>query len=915
MREPSFSGSVTPTAVFRYQRRHPLNVFFAPTSIAVIGATERAGSVGRALLWNLINHPFGGAVFPVNPKRASVLGIKTYPCLSALPGPIDLVIIATPAPTVPGLIAECVQAGVKGAIILSSGFRESGAEGARLEQQILEQARKGRLRIIGPNCLGVMYPLTGLNATFAGAMARPGNVGFLSQSGALCTAVLDWSLSENVGFSAFLSIGSMVDIGWGELINYLGSDPHTTSILLYLETVGDARAFLSAARAVARRKPIIILKAGQTQEAVQAATSHTGALAVSYEVFTAACRRCGLLVVESIEELFLMAEVFAKQPRPQGPRLTIVSNAGGPAVLATDALLHAGGVLANLSPSSLAALDQVLPSHWSHSNPVDILGDANPERYAQTLEIVTHDPGSDGLLVMLTPQAMTDPTLTAEQVKHFARMPGKPILASWMGGAGVESGKRILTQAGIPTFPYPDTASRIFASLWRSTIHLRGVYETPLPSLELDTGGPDRALANTLIETARQAERTLLTEVESKHLLRAYDIPTVETRIARSCTEAVACADAIGYPVALKLWSETITHKSAVGGVHLHVCDAEAVRRAYQAIADAVRSKAGAEHFLGVTVEPMIAPDGYELILGSQTDPQFGPVLLFGSGGRLVEVYRDAAFALPPLTTTLARRLMEQTRIFLALQGKGGGAGVDLTALEQLLVRFSYLVVEQRWIKEIDVNPLFVSAEHLLALDARIVLYGPETSEAEIPRLAIRPYPLHYVHPWTLRDGTLVTLRPIRPEDEPLMIAFHQTLSEQSVYFRWLHLIKLSQRIAHEELIGICFVDYDREMVLVADHLNQQTGQHEILGIGHLIKAYEANEAEFAILVTDQFQHQGLGTELVRRLIQVGCDEHLQRLTGDILAENQRMQAICRKLGFHLQYSPADQVVKAELVL
>lgn len=915
MSSPSFFGSVTPTAVFHYQRRHPLNVFFAPTSVAVIGATERAGSVGRTLLSNLISHPFGGTVFPINPKRASVLGIKAYPCLSALPGPIDLTVIATPASTVPALIAECVQVGVKGAIILSSGFRESGAEGARMEQHILEQARQGRLRILGPNCLGVMCPLTGLNATFAGAMARPGNVGFLSQSGALCTAVLDWSLSEHVGFSAFLSLGSMVDVGWGELIEYLGSDPHTTSILLYLETIGDARAFLSAAREVARRKPIIILKAGQTQEAVQAATSHTGALAVSYEVFTAACRRCGLLVVESIEELFLMAEVFGMQPRPQGPCLTIVSNAGGPAVLATDALLHAGGSLAELSPSSCVALDQVLPSHWSHSNPVDILGDADPERYAKVLEIVTHDPGSDGLLVVLTPQAMTDPTLTAEQVKRFARMLGKPILASWMGGAEVEGGKRILTQAGIPTFPYPDMAARIFASLWRSTVHLRGLYETPLPSLELDTGGPDRALASTLIETARQAGRTLLTEVESKHLLRAYGIPTVETQIARSCTEAVACADAIGYPVVLKLLSETITHKSAVGGVQLHVCDAEAVHRAYQAIATAVREKAGAEHFLGVTVEPMIAPDGYELILGSQTDPQFGPVLLFGSGGRLVEVYRDHALALPPLTTILARRLMEPTRIFLALQGRSGYAAVDLTALEQLLVRFSYLVVEQRWIKEIDVNPLFVSTERLLALDARIVLHDPAANTAEFPQLAIRPYPLHYVHPWTLRDGTLVTLRPIRPDDEPLMVAFHKTLSEQSVYFRWLHLIKLSQRIAHEQLIGVCFVDYDREMVLIADRVNPHTGQHEILGIGHLIKAYEANEAEFAILVTDQFQHQGLGTELVRRLIQVGRDEHLQRITGDILAENQRMQAICRKLDFHLQYSPADQVVKAELVL
>jgi acetyltransferase len=905
----------TPTTVFRYKRHHPLNVFFEPESIAVIGATEKAGSVGRTLLWNLISTPFGGTVFPINPKRASVLGIKTYPSLAALPQTVDLAVITTPAPTVPGVIAECVAAGVKGAIIISAGFKESGEAGTQMERQILEQARQGNLRIIGPNCLGVMCPPTGLNATFAGTMARTGNIGFISQSGALCTAVLDWSLREDVGFSTFISIGSMVDVDWGDLIEYLGSDPQTSSIVIYLETIGDARSFLSAARAVARTKPIILIKAGRTQAAARAAISHTGALAGSQEVFEAACRRSGILMVERIDELFSMAEVLSKQPRPRGPRLTIVTNAGGPGVLATDALLSAGGELAELSPQTHEALNQLLPAPWSHNNPIDILGDADPERYARSLEIAAQDPTSDGLLVILTPQAMTNPTLTAEQVKDYAALHGKPILASWMGGAAVASGKEILLQAGIPTFDYPDTAARVFEYMWRSISNVRSIYETPLPFLDSEQSGPDRAQVAKLIESVYEAGRTLLTEVESKQLLAAYNIPVVDTRIATNEEEAVACAEALGYPVVLKLFSETITHKSDVGGVQLHLPDANAVRRAYQSITKAVREKAGEGHFQGVTVQPMIALDGYELILGSSLDAQFGPVLLFGSGGQLVEVYRDRSLALPPLTTTLARRLMEQTRVYHALAGARGRPPVDLDELEQLLVRFSYLVTEQRHIKEIDINPLLASSGRLLALDARVVLHEQEVREEDLPRPAIRPYPLQYVQPWTLRDGTPITLRPIRPEDEPLMVAFHQTLSDESVYSRWLHMIHLSQRIAHERLIGVCFLDYDREMAIVAERTDPQSGQKEILGVGRIIKSHIANEAEFAVLVTDRFQHQGLGTELLRRLIQVGRDEHFQRLTGDILTENLGMQKACKALGFRLWYSPEDQLMKAELIL
>jgi acetyltransferase len=900
-----------PSNILRYERRHPLDVIFAPKKVAVIGATEKAGSVGRTIVWNLISSPFGGTVFPVNPKRPSILGIKAYPKIADVPEKIDLAVIVTAAPAVPDIISECVEAGVKGAIIISAGFKEIGAEGVELERRILEQARRGKMRIIGPNCLGVMSPLTGLNATFATTMARPGNVGFISQSGALCTAVLDWSLRENVGFSSFVSIGSMLDIGWGDLIDYLGDDPRTKSIVIYMETIGDARAFLSAAREVALTKPIIVIKPGRTEGAAKAAASHTGALTGSDEVLEAAFRRSGVLRVNTIAELFYMAEVLAKQPRPKGPRLTILTNAGGPGVLATDALITDGGELANLSEQTFAAFNDLLPPHWSRNNPIDILGDADPERYAKALEIAAKDPNSDGLLVILTPQAMTDPTQTAQKLTPYAQSLGKPILASWMGGVDVAAGEAILNQANIPTYPYPDTGARMFTYMWKNHDNLRSLYETPILPTESGEGSPDRSRAEQIVANARKSGRTILTEFESKELLSAYGISTVKTQIASNEADAVKIAERLGYPVVLKLHSETITHKTDVGGVQLNLHDAEAVKRAYNAIESSVRTKAGAGHFSGVTVQPMIKFEGYEIILGSSIDPQFGPVLLFGSGGQLVEVYKDRALALPPLNTTLARRMMERTRIYKALQGVRGRKPVNLAALEQLLVQFSQLVVEQRWIKEIDINPLLASSERLIALDARVVLHGPEVGEEKLPKLAIRPYPIQYVAPWAMKDGTQVVIRPIRPEDEPLMVKFHETLSDRSVYFRYFHMMNLTQRIAHERLMRICFIDYDREMALVVDHQEPDTGEHKILGAGRLSKLHGANEAEFAILVSDQYQGQGLGTELLRRLVEIGRTEKLARITADILVENRDMQSVCQKLGFKLDYSREDGCVKA----
>ncbi|MGC9940836.1 MAG: bifunctional acetate--CoA ligase family protein/GNAT family N-acetyltransferase [Verrucomicrobiota bacterium] len=896
-------------------RQHPLNSILTPKVIAVIGATENVGSVGRTLFQNLGRGGFAGVVYPVNPKRSSVLCVKAYPDIGSVPEKVDLALICTPAPSVPGIIRECVQAGVPGAIIISAGFKEIGEAGVKLEQEIMAEARAGGMRIVGPNCLGVMIPRTGLNATFASTIAKPGSVSFLSQSGALCTAVLDWSLKENVGFSAFASLGSMLDVSWGDLIYYLGDDPNTKSIVIYMETIGNARAFLSAAREVALTKPIIIIKPGRTEQAAKAAASHTGSLTGSDEVLEAAFRRAGVLRVNTIAELFHMAEVLGKQPRPKGPNLTIVTNAGGPGVLATDMLVGNGGKLTELSLETLNAYNQLLPRHWSHGNPVDILGDAGPEKYAQAVEIAAKDPNCDGVMVILTPQAMTDPTGTAEQIKKFAKLDGKPILASWMGGLEVAPGVAILNDAGIPTYDYPDTAARAFQYMWRYSQNLKALYETPALLNEYHSSGTAQADAEALIQKVRSSGRTILTEFESKQLLAAYGIPTVETHVARTETEAVKLADKIGFPVVLKLYSETITHKTDVGGVQLNLRTATAVKNAWKTIADTVKKKAGAEHFLGVTVQPMISLDGYELIIGSSLDPQFGPVLLFGSGGQLVEVFKDRALALPPLNATLARRLIEQTQIYAALKGVRGRASINLAALEELLVRFSQLVVEQKWITEIDINPLLVSPERLLALDARVVVHKAGVTEDQLPRTAIRPYPTQYVSSWKLNDGEPVTIRPIRPEDEPLMVTFHETLSEQSVYQRYFAQLKLDQRIAHERLTRICFNDYDREIALVVEHQDAKSGRRDILGVGRLSKARGLNEGEFALLVNDRWQRQGLGTELLTRLVQVGRAEKLARITALIMADNHAMQHVSKKVGFKVDYDDDNRDFVAQYIL
>lgn len=915
--DPEDRNYTDPSQNFIARYPQPLDAIFLPKTVAVIGAKDTFGSVGRTIMLNLLSGSFKGTVYPVNPKRDQVFDHKAYPNINSIPQQIDLAVIVTPAHTVPYLIDECVRGNVKAAIIISAGFKELGEQGLKLEQDILRRA-KGHMRIIGPNCLGVMNPVYGLNATFAKGMALPGNIAFISQSGAMCTAVLDWSLEARIGFSSFVSIGSMADVNWGDLIDYLGGDPETRSILIYMETIGDPRSFLSAAREIALEKPIIVIKPGRSQEAAKAAASHTGSLAGSDEVFEAAMERAGVLRVNSISELFHMASVLGRQPRPRGPRLAIITNAGGPSVLATDATVIEGAQVASLDNSSIEKLNEFLPSAWSHANPVDILGDASAETYAKSIDIVAHDPNNDGILVILSPQDMTDPIKTAESLRSYSHLKDRPILASWMGGSFVKKGIQILNESKIPTFEYPDDAAWSFATMWKYSENLASLYQTP--SVRGNASGKpeelDRSIkAKDLINKVRYEKRTLLTEFESKELLAIYNIPVVETFIAKTAEEAIEKAHQLKFPVVLKLLSETITHKSDVGGVKLNLRNAQNVGEAFKDIYEAVSKAHGAEHFQGVTVQRMVKNEGYELILGSSVDPQFGPIILFGAGGILVEIFKDRALGLPPLNATLAKRLMQKTKIYHALEGVRGRQPVKLQEMEQILVKFSLMIAENPWIKECDINPLLASAEEIIALDGRVLLHDLEIKETDLPKLAIRPYPSNYIIHVKLKNNQPYTIRPIRPEDEPAMVAFHKALSENSVRQRYFDFISLDSRIAHERLVRICFNDFDRDIAIVAEFENEKTQKHVIMGVARLTRKPGTAVADLKMTIADAYHNEGIGTELVQQLIHIAREEKIKIITATILFENIGMIRICEKLGFNIEKEGSGILTKATLTL
>lgn len=868
-----------------------LSKIFHPRRVALLGATPKEGSVGRTVFENL-HATFHGDIYPINPKYEHLSGYKTYPKISDVPMPPDLAIIATPAATVPGLIRECGHAGVPGVIILSAGFSEVGPDGRQIEAELVKAIDEfPTMRVIGPNCLGVMVPSSHLNASFAAAMAKHGRVAFISQSGALCTSILDWSLSEGIGFSYFISIGNALNVKVGDLIDYLAEDPHTDSIVLYLESVREARRFMSAARAFTRTKPIVVYKAGRFAESAQAAASHTGAMAGVDAVYEAAFQRAGMVRVDRAEDMFDCAELLARHRTPEGPKLAIITNAGGPGVMAADELLARGGQLATLSPDTIEKLNAVLPEHWSHQNPVDVLGDARPDRFATALEVVATDPNVNGLLVLLTPQSMTDPIGTALHVAEIASSIRAPVLAAWMGGRMVEPGRQILNQAGIATYDMPDRAVRAFMYLVSYRRNREILYETPR-QIPID-GGVDTEAAAAQIQSALDDDRYTLTETESKTLLSAFGIPTTVPRPASTAKDAVAIARQIGYPVVMKIDSPQILHKTEVQGVVLDLASDEEVAREFEAMVErAARMRPDAK-IHGVTLQPMLtSAEGVELIVGAKRDPVFGMVMMVGAGGITAEVLADRALELPPLNERLAWRMVDSLRIRPLLHGYRGRRAVDLDRLVEALLRVSYLISESPSISELDINPLLVTANGSMALDARVLLDREAATSNPRPysHLAIRPYPDEYVRSETLKDGTSIVLRPIRPEDEPAWHAFMKSCSKHSIWLRFRYLFK---ETTHEMATRFCFVDYDRTMAIVAE-IDKGDERH-IIGVGRLVADADHRHAEYAVLVADEYQGRGVGSALTDFCFEICGTWGIDRVRVETTADNQRMRNILRR--------------------
>ena len=880
-----------------------LDKIIRPRSVAVIGASDVPGKVGFTVLANLIGHGFQGPIYPINPKREQIQGLKTFADVASLPETVDLAIVCTPAPTVPGLVRACGRAGVLGMVVLSAGFREIGTAGRRLENQVMQAAvETPGLRILGPNCLGLIIPGMNLSASFAVGMPKQGRIAFLSQSGALCTSVLDWALERQIGFSCFVSVGNMADVTISDLIDYLADDDQTRSMILYIESLEKARPFMSAARAFAHRKPIVVYKAGRFADSARAAASHTGALAGVDSVYQAAFERAGMERVLTIDDVFDCAQVLACHTLPKGPRLAIVTNAGGPGVMASDSLLARNGQLAQLAPETIQTLDTVLPSCWSHANPVDVLGDAGPERFVSALNVVIEDRAVDAVLVVLTPQAMSDATGTAEAVAKIVEGSPKPILAAWMGGATVRPGAELLTHAGVPTYTTPDHAIRAFMHLVSYARNLEVLYETP--RLVVNSSNAARALVPELFERAAQAGETTLSQVDSKSVLEAYDIPTTSARVAPDVEAAVRTAEGLGYPVVLKILSPQITHKTEIDGVALNLTSPVEVRAAFERVtANAARLRPDAR-IDGVTVEPMIiATHGIEMIVGAKRDPVFGPVILVGAGGVAAEVFQDRAVGLPPLNERLARHMLESLRSWPLLAGYRGRKAADVERLIQMLMRFSNLIADRPEIVELDMNPVLVTPEQVLALDARIIIdRAPDKAARPFAHLAIRPYPEEFVRQAELAGQSFV-FRPIRAEDEPHWHRFLVGCSPETLEARFRCQFKPN----HEIATRYCFPDYDREMAIVAELRGPEP---TIVGVARLMADPDHDEAEFAVIVNDAWQHKGLGSKLTDVCLEIAAAWGVRRLTADTEPTNNRMLAIFRRHGFQLSH--VDDVIKAQ---
>jgi len=872
-----------------------LEKMFRPGSIALIGASEKEGSVGRIIMENL-KKGFEGPVFPVNPKRETVLESPCYKSVGEVPEDVDLAVIATPATTVPGIIEECGKAGIGAAIIISAGFRETGPDGQALEDEIAEIGERHGLRILGPNCLGIIVPSLGMNASFVDQMPERGTIALISQSGALASSILDWSMASRVGFSSFVSLGNMVDVNFGDLIDYFGQDPETRSILMYIESIKDARNFMSAARGFARTKPIISVKSGKFARSAQAAASHTGSLTGENSVYDAAFQRVGVTRVDEIQELFDISKILETQSPPRGPRLAIITNAGGPGIMATDSLLERGGELSEFSEETIQKLTEQLPDHASKINPVDIIGDADVKRYEDALKIVERDGGVDGILVIYTPQGEASPEKLAASIINLSRKSRKPVIVSFIGGLRVEPGLQILHEGDIPAYSSPEQAVRSYMYMYQYSRNLKQLYETPE---ELPVNAtPLKYHLKALISGIARDGRSTLTEEESKKFLETYGIKVAETEVANSPETAARVSERIGFPVVLKIHSPDITHKSDCDGVVVGIKNKEEAKNVFNYITSNAREHYPDADIKGVAVQKMVTGIDLELIMGCKKDPVFGPTIMFGRGGTGVELYRDVAVGFPPLNQVLSRMLMEQTKVNTLLKGYRGKSPANIRLLEEYLVRFSQLVIDFPEIVEIDVNPLAVCGQDFVALDARIII-DPELALKEVEphsHLVIEPYPRKYVESWVLSDGRPATLRPIRPEDEPLEFALFDTFSPETYEYRFFG---PPRKITHEEMVRYTNIDYRREMAIIAEVV--EDGKRKMIGVGRLIMDPGGDSGEFAVVIGDPWQGLGLGKKLIDRIIGIASDLKLSSIYGLIQTDNERMIHICRDMGFQVK--------------
>ncbi len=886
-----------------------LDKIFKPESLAVVGASEKEGSVGATLMKNIIEG-FEGDIYPVNINRDSVMDIEAFSSVKEIDKEVDLVVIATPAKTVPDIIDEAGEMGIEAAIIISAGFSETGKEGAKLERKLEEKREKHGMRILGPNCLGTIRPGADLNLTFLRKDPAAGKVAFLSQSGAMGSAILDWSTKAKVGFSSFVSVGNMLDIDFGDLIDYFGQDPKTNSIIMYMETVKNAEKFMSAARGFARTKPILVVKAGKYSESAEAVASHTGSLAGEDQIYNAAFKRVGVTRVSDVDDLFSSSETLSKQNLPDGPSMAVITNAGGPGIMTTDAILDAGGELADLSQTTMSELTELLPEHASKKNPVDVLGDADPDRYKNSIRICLEDDSVDGAIVIYAPQGEATAQEAAEAVAEISKETEKPIVTSFMGAGEVNKGRELLRNENVPTRPTPEQAISAYMYMHNYARNLELLYETP-EELPVNNQPPHHHL-KAMVRKVLRSDRSTLTEVEAKKFLDTYDIPTSSTKVAESADQAANLAYEIGYPVVLKIHSYDITHKTDVGGVELNLQNKEEVKEAYRNIVSRAKNHRPSADIRGVTVQKMVSNIDYELILGSKKDPLFGSTILFGRGGTGVELYKDTAAGFPPLNQVLAHRLMEDTKVYQLLKGYRGKEGADIRDLEKQLIRFSQLIIDFPEIKEIDINPLAVIDGSFRALDARMILdqdYKDRKVEKTHEHLAIEPYPRQYVEDWRLEDGRNVTLRPIQPEDEPLEFELFDSFSDKTWRQRFFG---PRTEISHREMTRYTNIDYRREMAIIGI-LNDE-GKERMIGVGRLIIGPSQDTGEYAVVVGDPWQRLGLGEKLTDSIIGVAEDKNLKSIYATILKNNKPMLQLSRKMGFQ-EVDRGSDTVKMELEL